>query len=469
MGISGQAHELVAGEFYRRVLETSRRFRPSQRAAYLEYRAGLRFRDSIRAWGVDQRLNWQLAELRRTVRYAYQTTSFYRERLDAIGFDPREDFGFETYASLPVLEREEVRDAGESMLSDAVPRELLREDATGGSSGTPTRLWKGPTERGWSESGSEHFMTRIGLPAGSRIAYLWGHHLDPTVRAGWRDRLTDHLQATRWYDCFRLDDDVLASYHEDLQRWRPRGMIAYAGALGALAESVLASGDAPPNYPRTAFVTGAEKLHQHQRDAIEAAFGRPVHERYGSRDVGLMGFQLDPGRNLDFTVDWAKLIVEPDRSVGQGDATAGILITKLRADGMPMLRYRVGDVARFPGNSQPGVPTFTLHEVVGRDMDRLWMPDGRWMHPVALPHLMKDFPIQDFQLHQHADYRVTVRIVAGADYGESTRAAILDTLRANLPRLDVSAEEVAAIPRSTANKWRPVISDVVPSEIRMSG
>ncbi len=469
MARSNLFHETAARHFYRLALATSRYARRSQRAAYMEYRAGLRFRESSKAWGVDERLNWQLAELRRTARYAYATSSFYRKRFDAIGFDPREDFGFEDYAFLPVLQREEVRDAGESILSNAVPRDLLWEDATGGSSGTPTKLWKGPAERGWGESGSEHFMTRIGLFPGSRIAYLWGHNLDPTVRSGWRDRLTDHLHATRWYDCFRLDGGVLATYHLDLQRWQPRGMIAYAGALAALADAVLATGNAPPNYPRTAFVTGAEKLYQHQRDAIETAFSRPVHERYGSRDVGLMGFQLDPGRNLDFTVDWAKLIIEPDRNISPGDSSAGILITKLRADGMPMLRYRVGDVALFPTDARPGRPTYTLHEVVGRDMDRLWMPDGRWVHPVALPHLMKDFPIRDFQLHQHADYRVMVRIVASDGYGESTRTAIVETLRANLPRLDISAEEVAEIPRTAANKWRPVTSDVDPPDIRTAG
>lgn len=460
MGVSGRVHEVAAGRLYRLALETSRRCRPSQREAFLEYRAGLRFRAASQSWGADQRLTWQLAQLRRTVRYAYETTLFYQERLKSVGFDPREDFSFDDYSSLPVLERGEVREAGEMMLSSAIPRALLREDATGGSSGTPTKLWKGPVERGWGESGSEHFMTRIGLHPGSRIAYLWGHHLDPTARAGWRDHLTDHLQATRWYDCFRLDSGVLATYHEDLQRWQPRGMIAYAGALGALAEAVLATGDVPPNYPRTAFVTGAEKLYQHQRDAVERAFRRPVHERYGSRDVGLMAFQLDPSRNLDFTVDWANVLVEPERTSDAADPTAGILITKLHADGMPMLRYRVGDVARFPTDARPGVPAHTLHEIVGRDMDRLWMPDGRWMHPAVLPHLMKGFPIRDFQLHQHADYRVKIRIVADTGFDDDVRDAILGIVRANLPRLDVSVEEVTEIPRSAANKWRPVTSDV---------
>lgn len=464
MALPERLHEATAGSIYRLALTTSRRCRPSQRAAYDAYRAGLRFRVASEGWSHDRRMEWQLSELRRTVRYAYETTSFYRERLDAVGFDPREDFGFEAYAALPTLEREDIREAGEQMLSRAVPRESLREDSTGGSTGTPTRLWKGPVERGWSESGSEYFMRRIGLPPGSRLAYLWGHHLDPTTRAGWRDRLTDHLNASRWYDCFRLDPEVLAAYHVDLQRWRPRGMVAYASALGSLAEAVLEMGGGPPSYPRTAFVTGAEKLYLHQRDAVNAAFGRPVHERYGSRDVGLMGFQVDPDATLDFTVDWAKLMVEPDTDVHGGDVTAGILVTKLRADGMPMLRYRVGDLARFPAGARPGMPAQTLHEIVGRDMDRLWLPDGRWVHPVALPHLMKDFPVRDFQLHQKSDFRVTVRVVPDAGYSDRTRDAVLQTLQANLPRLEIALDLVDSIPRSRANKWRPVMSDVTPPD-----
>lgn len=463
MALPERIHEATAGSIYRLALTTARRCRPSQRAAYAAYREGLRFRAASEGWSHDRRVEWQLAELRRTVRYAYETTSFYRERLDAVGFDPREDFGFESYAALPTLEREDIREAGERMLSRAVPRESLREDSTGGSTGTPTRLWKGPVERGWSESGSEYFMGRIGLPPGSRLAYLWGHHLDPTTRAGWRDRLTDHLNASRWYDCFRLDQETLSAYHRDLQRWRPRGMVAYSSALAALAEVVAASqAGPPPDYPRCAFVTGAEKLHPHHRLTIEQAFGRPVHERYGSRDAGLMGFQVDPRNSLDFTVDWARVFVEPDADASANDGAAGVLITKLRADGMPMLRYRVGDIARFPFESRPGMPALVLHEVLGRDMDRVWMHDGRWMHPAVVPHLMKDYPILDFQLHQRADYSILVRVAPAAGYSEATGTALLDTLRTNLPGLPLSLSVESRIERTRANKWRPVSSDVTP-------
>ena len=189
---------------------------------------------------------------------------------------------------------------------------------------------------------------------------------------------------------------------------------------------------------------------------IERAFARPAHERYGSRDVGSIGFQLTPGQSLAYTIDWANLLVEPESA----ETDAAILITKLHADGMPMIRYRIGDVGRFPAGSLPGHPTLALADVLGRQSDRLWLPDGRWIHGNQLPHLMKDFPVREFMLVQHGDYSVEVKIAPKPDFNDASRRRMHATLTANLPGLAVSVEIVEAIPRTRANKWRVVVSEV---------
>lgn len=429
--------------------------RPPMRASYEAYRASLAFRRASIVWSADRKAGWVLDSLRRTVRHAAATTPFYRDRLSAIGFDPRADFGFEDLAALPVLERADIHDAGDAIRSTAVPEHLVRRDATGGSTGTPTRLWTGPRERGWSEGANEHYMRRVGLERGRRIAYLWGHHLDPVARSTARERLEDWLTNTRWYDCLRLSDELLLRYHADLQRRRPDGIVAYASSLAALAEAVERSGDRPA-YPLRAFVTGAEKLFPHQRALVEGVFEAPVHERYGARDAGLMAFQATAG-SLDFEVNWSNVLVEPETPVADGEPAA-ILVTKLQADAMPMIRYRVGDLARFAVGARPGHPAFTLHEIVGRDVQRLWLPDGGWFHGLSFPHMLKDFPVRDFQVAQAEDLSVEVRIVPGPEFSTEHETAIVGTVRANLPGVPVTLRRVDAIPRTRANKWQPVTS-----------
>src|SRR5262245_13945627 len=429
--------------------------RPSRHETRSIYFSGMRFRRESASWSIERKMEWVLQRLRFSVRRASRETIYYRELFKRIGFDPEAEFSFEDFALLPVLERDDVNRAGLQLISASIPKEHLRRDATGGSSGSPTEIWLGPEERGWRESSGETFMQMLGLATGTRIGYFWGHHLDPLATDSTRVRVHNIINNVKTLNCFRLSPEVFETVHREFERWRPTGIVAYAGALGHLAEYILEHGYRP-NYPSDRLVTGAEKLIPYHRELIEKAFGRPVHERYGSRDVGFIAYQMDPARTHDFEIDWADLLLEPET----GGRQSSILITKLHADGMPMIRYRIDDVGRFPKSSRPGHPTFLLHEVVGRVTDGVWLPDGRWIHGIEFPHLMKDHPIREFMLLQRPDYSVRLMIVPKNGFGEESRRKIESTVTANLPGLDLQIELVEQVPRTIANKWRPVVSQV---------
>lgn len=431
-----------------------RRVRPSRRAATQSFVEGMRFRRKTLNWDLETRRAWILERLRFVVRGAYSGTPYYRELFDSVGFDPHAEFTFDDFGKLPVLSRDEIRTSGRKLLSEVGPKEVVLQ-ATGGSDGVPTEVWLGPEELGWGESGQENFRHRIGVPTGSRTGLLWGHHLDPHASDSFRDRYHSFEQNERWFDCLRLSPEVLERYHQELTRWKPACVIAYASALGQLAEYVLQQGYRPA-YPTHCFITGAEKLWPQHREAIQNAFGRPAHERYGARDAGGIAFQFEPWRTLDFEIDWTNTFVEPETD----DLESPILVTKLHADAMPMIRYRVGDVGRFPEVSKRGHPTFILHEVIGRIADRIWLPDGGWITGLQIPHMMKDYPVKEFVFSQRADYSIEVRIVPREGFAEEHRNSILKTVAANLPGVSISIEIVENIERAAANKWRPVVSEI---------
>lgn len=425
--------------------------RPTQQA----FDDGLRFRRETAGWDHDQKTEWMLDRLRSTVRRAYEETVFYRERFDRHGFDPYADFDFAEFARLPVLTRADIHEAGPRLIASSVPRDQLRKDSTGGSTGAPTEIWLGPNERGWRDSGMERFFEILGVPEGSRTALFWGHHLDPKATDSLRDRYQAFVSNVKWFDCFRLSAEVLDDYHHQLERFRPACIIAYASALGHLAEHILAK-NYKPNYPTRCLITGGEKLWSRHRDLIEKAFGLPAHERYGSRDAGCVGVQLQPANALDFTIDWANNLVEPELP----EAESPILITKLQADAMPMIRYRIDDVGRFPAGSKPGHPTFSLPEVMGRVIDGISLPDGGWIHGIEFPHLFKDYPVREFLLLQRQDYSVELQIVPQREFDEQSLRGIEETLRVNLRGLPIRIELKEAVARTKSNKWRFVVSEV---------
>ncbi len=455
MDLIGGIHDGLSLHVLMPFSRLQRSSRPTTRPTQQAFDEGLRFRHQTSTWNQEQKSRWILERLRTVVRRAYEETTYYRELFDQHDFDPNGDFSFEEFSRLPALEREHVHEAGPKLLSSSVPKEQLRKDSTGGSTGVPTEIWLGPNERGWRDSGMEHFFETLGVPEGSRTALLWGHHLDPKATDSFRDRYQAFVSNVRWFDSLRLSPQTLDQYHEELEHFRPACIIAYASALGYLAEHVLAR-KYKPNYPTRCLITGGEKLWSRHRALIEEAFGRPVHERYGSRDAGCLGVQLDRTNPLEYTIDWSYTLVEPELPQPESP----ILITKLQADAMPMIRYRIGDVGKFPAGSKPGHPAFVLEDVMGRVIDRISLPDGRWVAGQEVPHLLKDYPVREFLFLQRRDHSVELQIVPQKEFNENSQRQIEQTLKANLPGLPIKIELTESVVRTKSNKWRPVISEV---------
>src|SRR5262249_60561179 len=104
--------------------------------------------------------------------------------------------------------------------------------------------------------------------------------------------------------------------------------------------------------------------------------------------------------------------------------------------------------------------TYYLDEVVGRELERIWLPDGGWLQGTIAPHLLKDYPVKEYMLVQSEDYSVELKIIPRRGFGERDRLDIVRTLSSNLKGLNVSAVLVEQLPRTRSNKLRPVISHV---------
>ena len=433
------------------------------RPTFRNYVEGLNFRRATQNWDEERRREWILNQLRLKLRAAALDVPYYRELFSSIGFDPNSDFTFDDFSAIPILQREDIHNAGSDMISAAVSSDERTADATGGSTGVPTEIFLGPEERGWNESGVQFSFEKIGIGVGARKAFLWGHHLDPKAPENFRDRVRSYLTNERVFDCFRMSDETMSEFNRELDAFRPDCIVAYASALGHFAEYLIDQRLIPVDYPNICFVTGAEKLYPRSRALIETAFGRtvPIHERYGGRDFGPVAIQVDPLAKSSFDVDWTWALLEPEND----DEKSSLLVTKLHADAMPLIRYKVGDLCRFPAGSRPGHPAFTLDEVAGRELDRIWMKDGRWIAGEQFPHLLKSFPVREFMLIQDESFAVELQLVTKDGFTKEVENEITSIVEANLMGLPFRIRAVKDVQRTKSNKLRPVVSKVRSSSV----
>lgn len=436
---------------------------------------GIQFRRAAQSWSRVQAKQHILGQLRHVLRHAQRTTPYYTKLFAKVGLQVDGDFGFDDFARLPVLEREDVVTNEPGLIASDINSSDRILHESGGTTGVPVNCWAGPEEEGWRGSGVYFYQEQAGVTRGNKTAMLWGHHLDPVHSHSVKDRLRNFVHNERWFDCFRLSPKTLDAYHWEMQRWQPHYIVAYADALADLAEHVLEHGYRP-SYPEICCITGAEKLYPQQRVVIQRAFGK-VYERYGSRETGLIAFQRDPSCSTLY-VDWANLLIEPETE----DPQAAILVTKLHADAMPMIRYRIGDVALFPPGSTPGHPAFELLDVIGRVTDRIYMPSGNWISGIELIRLMafleedlqafnqdsraqastglRQRYVREFMFVQRKDYSLDFYLVPTEKFGEIAHRTIEAMVSANLPGLPLRMHLVPHVQRTISNKLRPVMTEI---------
>ena len=113
---------------------------------------------------------------------------------------------------------------------------------------------------------------------------------------------------------------------------------------------------------------------------LERTWGCGVYNHYGMTEMGFGG-GLECGAHYGYHMREADLlfeIVDPQtgRRVKEGEA-GEVVFTTLTRRGMPLIRYRTGDVSRFlPGPCPCGTSLKTMAQVKGRIRERFQLPAG---------------------------------------------------------------------------------------------
>ncbi len=157
----------------------------------------------------------------------------------------------------------------------------------------------------------------------------------------------------------------------------PPILTGYAGAIEALADHVLASG-ANIQPPRAVFCTAME-VTDRCLELAEQAFKAPAVDVYVTNEFGVLAWSCPVRRNVLHVNDDA-FVVEvldaegkpvPDYTVGE------LVVTSLGLTSMPLIRYRMGDMAaRLPGRCACGRGLGLMSRVHGRTAHAIRRPNG---------------------------------------------------------------------------------------------
>jgi phenylacetate-CoA ligase len=406
-------------------------------------------------------------QLRKLVRHAYHTVPYYRALWDEHGVHPDCIRGAADMPLLPTVTKTHFREAPEiERVAAGLDPELLIPAASSGSSGRPFMI-----RRSWLEQNVLHLprvraLRSYGIKGTDRALNILNpkhaHARDNKIIG--RTLVALKLQTQQKRVSIHLDPEAIAA---EVRAYRPAMLSGYPNMLARVSGVLQREPVRPPSI-RVA-LTGAEALTPDLRRKIEARLGVPVRDQYGSNECNLMAWECSHGGPLHTSDDTVLVEVVGADGVPVAPGEIGeVVVTALHTFTMPLIRFRIGDVAeQGSGVCECGAPFGTIRGVQGRMLDMFPLPDGRVIHPYWLSEsLIMDDPdwIENFQLTQERIDRVTMRIVPRAE-PTSERLAMLRAHGVELLGAGVDFELliVDSISSELSGKFRPARSHVTSS------
>lgn len=404
----------------------------------------------------------QWTDVQRMVKHAYETTAFYRQRLDEAGIAPSAIRNSDDLRHIPPLTRDDIRGRQEALISKNHPSETLYKAATGGTTDSPVPLFRDRACLQTRNADQLRFDTWSGASLASKKFWLWGASMDFAKDPSWRWRIWERqILRQVWAPTSELNDEICERYRQQLNDFKPKTIIAYPTPLTIFCDYLLRIGR---QYHRPeGIVVTAEPLSSQQRQTITETFGVEPFLQYGSRDFGMIASECERHSGLHYNPLAVYLEFVP-----VSDGLSEILVTDLTNRAMPMLRYKIGDCALpIDGTCECGRGYPRMTEVIGRTVDNFDLGNGTVVPGVSLTNrVLKDFSVlKKVQIVQRDYADFLVRFVPGPDFREQQLESVANSIRAFIGRApSIAFEQVADIGRERSGKTRLCISLVKPRE-----
>lgn len=430
------------------VRELARRYTGSYRRLVEELTAG--------QWAESERLRQdQLTRLRAMLTWCEAEVPHYRDQFRQLGFHPAEVTDVADLAALPLLEKEVLRQDPERFLPRGGKKGLVAQ-TTGGTTGTPLRYWATLDAVRFNYATYETRSRRwAGVRRGDRMASLHGQPIVPADRQDgpfWRH---NHAFNQLYLSVYHLNPSTLPSYVDALELFGPRVVVGYTSAVHRIATHLLETGGQGRVLPDAVMVS-SETLTPAARRDMEVAFGCRVSNGYSLGELVAYASECPLG-SLHVSTEYG--VVE----LVDGTLGTEIVATGLINRGMPLVRYRTGDLAVAadePCSCGRTLPV--LAQLEGRVDDVVHTPEGAVVGPAPMSLAFQRVPrLRRAQVHQDTPESMTVLLEPAAGFTHHDQAFLDLELRKRLgSTLRIDYQRIDALPRTTGGKERLIVSQV---------
>jgi phenylacetate-CoA ligase len=405
----------------------------------------------------------QEIRLRHLIRHVYHHVPYYSNLMQSLSLMPEDIKNIADLQKLPLLSKQAIREnLYFDLFADNHKKDEMLKIATSGSTGEPlvTYADRHQLEMRWANTLRSTEWT--GWRFGDRQARLWHQTIGMTPLQVFKEYLDALLMRRMFIPAFEMSEETLAAMFNRLKRFKPVLIDGYAESFNFLAQYAQRHG--VDGFSPKAIISSAQIMPPQVCKVIEQAFDTSVYDKYGSREFSGIAYECEQHQGHHIMAESYIVEILKDGRPAKPGELGEVVITDLNNFSVPLLRYRIGDLAMAMDPEQVcpcgrGLPR--LGQIEGRAQALVFCANGTWLPGGFFGHFFKDYDyaVRQYQVIQERQSAIHLKVVPGNQFSNELMENILKSLREYMGEtMEINVSLVDEIPLLKTGKRTGVIS-----------
>jgi len=406
----------------------------------------------MQSWERNKIELYQKKKLKELLIHAYRNVPYYQKVLQKVRLVKNEKIYLDKFEKLPFLTKDIIRKKKDDLYSNDYKNKNYFENTSGGSTGEPVKFIQ--DKKYWNKNVANKlfYAQMVGKEIGGKEVKLWGSERDILEGSiGIKNKVKNFIYNRKVLNAFKMTPNDMKSYVNKINTFQPKHIWTYIESIFELAKFIERNNLAihSPN----SIITTAGVLTEETRKYIEEVFNTKVYNQYGSREVGDIACECQEQKGLHI-FEWSHFVEIINNKV---------IVTSLNNYSMPLIRYKIGDIANFKtGSCSCGRNTLRVANVTGRISSHFRLKDGSIVHGEYFTHLFyfRDW-VKKFQVIQNAYDKIICKIVKSKEISIEDQTKIKQKIRKVMGKdCEVKFKFVDKISPSPSGKYLYTISEI---------
>lgn len=347
-----------------------------------EYFNHLKFLEQFDKFSLEEKINYQLTELKNLIRHAKENSLFYKKLYEDINIE--EILEIKDLKKLPILTKEMLRANIDNIVTIEKKDGII--SSTGGTTGKSLIILMEKDNMMKRMAILDHFKKRVGFEhLKMKRATFNGKHIVPPKQKQklfWR---YNYLCKQMIYSSFHLSEENIKYYVESLNKFKPQALDGFFMSMCDIAHYIERKNIKLEFIPIAIFPT-SETLTDSGRELLERVFKCKVYNQYASSE------------GAPFVTECQNQILHQELSTGIfeyfEEESEEVLVTSFTTYGTPLIRYKIGDSMKLTNNSdcKCGINAPIVEYIQGRKLDFLYTTNKAKINAGNISNLFKNMP-----------------------------------------------------------------------------